>query len=129
MRWHASAYVISVIFLFLWQTGTGFIIFGLIYNNVVLNEPVAAISASLLFLEPQQWVAVEEISNQQRLSLIMPVLVLAIIAITIAYPSYGETITITIFCFSWATIPSAICFTYDFRTCQSRKPNASENSA
>ena len=80
MRWHASAYVISVIFLFLWQTGTGFIIFGLIYNNVVLNQPVAAISASLLFLEPQQWVAVEEISNQQRLSLIMPVLVLAIIA-------------------------------------------------
>jgi len=30
MRWHASAYVIAVIFLFLWETGTGFIIFGLI---------------------------------------------------------------------------------------------------
>ena len=80
MRWHASAYVIAVIFLFLWETGTGFIIFGLIYNNVVLNQPVAAISATLLFLEPQQWVTVEEISTQQRTSLIMPVLVLAIIA-------------------------------------------------
>ena len=49
MRWHASAYVISVISLFLWQTGTGFIIFGLIYNNVVLNQPVAA---CLLYTSP-----------------------------------------------------------------------------
>ena len=59
MRWHALTYICLAISQFLWDTFWVFVIFGIIYNNVILNLPVSAIGAFFLLLDPAQWVQVE----------------------------------------------------------------------
>ncbi|MDP7144811.1 MAG: ABC transporter ATP-binding protein [Pseudomonadales bacterium] len=84
MRWHAVAYVGFAVFQFLWMTMFAFINFGLIYNNVLLDLPVAAISAILLFLDPSQWVDVEELTREQRIVLVPRVVVFGILAVALS---------------------------------------------
>ena len=54
MRWHALTYICLAISEFLWDTFWVFVIFGIIYNNVILNLPVSAIGAFFLLLDPAQ---------------------------------------------------------------------------
>ncbi len=80
MRWHALTYICLAISQFLWDTFWVFVIFGIIYNNVILNLPVSAIGAFFLLLDPAQWVQVENLANEQRYQLIPMVLILATIS-------------------------------------------------
>jgi ATP-binding cassette, subfamily B, bacterial len=80
MRWHASAYIGLAIFHFVWDAFFAFINFGMIYNNVILNLPMSSIAASILFLDPVQWVEVEQLSNAQRYEIVMSVVILAIVS-------------------------------------------------
>ncbi len=80
MRWHALAYVCFAVFHFLWDAFFLAINFGMIYNNVILNLPVSSIAASRLFLDPAQFVEVEELTKPQRYEIIVGVVMLAIIS-------------------------------------------------
>lgn len=79
MRWHAVTYIGVAIFHFLSDTFFAFISLGLIYNNIILNLPVSSIAAAMLFLDPAQWVAVEQLTREQRYEIVLGVVTLAII--------------------------------------------------
>jgi len=81
MRWHATAYVSIAIFVFLWAATTGFIIYGMIYNNVILNLPVSSIAASILGLNPADWIQAETLSTEQRHTLLPMIVVTGVIAV------------------------------------------------
>ena len=80
MRWHAVTYVGLAVFNFLWETFFTFVIFGLIYNNIILDLPVSSIGAAMLFLDPAQWVEIENLTKGQRYEIVLGVIALAIIA-------------------------------------------------
>lgn len=80
VRWHALAYICVAVFEFIWGTFFAFINFGLIYNNVILDLPVSSIGAAMLFLDPAEWVDVEQLSKDQRYQIIGGVITLAIIS-------------------------------------------------
>lgn len=61
--------------------------FGLMYNNIILNEPMAPLAASLLFLDPAEWVEVEALTREQQYQVILGVLALATVS-----TSLGELI-------------------------------------
>ncbi len=79
MRWHALTYIGLEIVHFLSDTFFGFISLRLIYNNVILNQPVSSIAAHLLFLDPEQWVQVEQLTRDQRYEIVLGVVSLAIV--------------------------------------------------
>jgi ABC-type multidrug transport system fused ATPase/permease subunit len=79
MRWHAVTYVSVAVFHFCWDTFFGFVILGLIYNNVILSLPVSSIAATMLFLDPAQWVDVEQLTREQRYEIVFGVVTLAIV--------------------------------------------------
>jgi len=79
MRWHALVYIILSIFHILWNIFTAMVSFGMIFNSVILNNPVSPIAARLLFLDPDKWVNVEFLSRAQRLEIIPMVVIMGII--------------------------------------------------
>ena len=81
MRWHATVYIGVALFQYLWTTFFGFISYGLIYNNVILDLPVSSIAAALLFLDPTEWVHIEHLTKLQRYDLRSGVLTLGLISI------------------------------------------------
>jgi ABC-type multidrug transport system fused ATPase/permease subunit len=80
MRWHAVAYISVAVFHFLWDAFFAFVSFGLIYNNIILDLPVSSIGAAMLFLDPAEWVDIEQITREQRYELIPGIISLAIIS-------------------------------------------------
>ena len=60
MIWHVVGYLSLTVFVTAWNIFWGITILTLIYNNVILDDPVAPISASILFLDHAVWVGVEE---------------------------------------------------------------------
>ena len=80
VRWHALTYIGVAVFQFIWTALIAFINFGLIYNNIIQDDPVSSIGAALLFLDPAQWVDVEQLSVDQRYQIIGGVIALAIIS-------------------------------------------------
>jgi ABC-type multidrug transport system fused ATPase/permease subunit len=83
MRWHAAIYIGVSVFHYFWTTVSGFISFGMIYNNVVLDHPVSAIAAVFLFLDPEQWVAVESLTKLQRYDLRFGILIFGVVTAAI----------------------------------------------
>lgn len=83
MRWHASAYIGLAVFEFFWSTFFGFVTFGLIYNNILLDLPVSSIGAAMLFLDPAQWVDVAHLAKSQRYEMISGVITLGVISIAL----------------------------------------------
>ena len=84
---HSLTYIALAIF----ATGIGVFFaavnFGLMYNNIILNEPMAPLAASLLFLDPAEWVEVESLTKAQQYQVIFGVLILATVS-----TSLGELI-------------------------------------
>lgn len=78
MRFHALGFAGLEVFNFAWGTVTGFIIFGLIYNSLLLGQPVSGIGATLLFLDHARWVHVTHLSATQRRALVGGVIALGV---------------------------------------------------
>lgn len=83
MFYHAIAFISIAVFQLLWEAFWGFMILGMIYNNVILNEAVGMIPASILFLDPDTWVHVESLTNDQRFALVPMVVMLAVVSGTL----------------------------------------------
>ncbi len=83
MAWHVIGFISISIFATVWNTFWGITVLTLIYQNVILDDPVAAVSASLLFLDHDVWVHVETLSVDQRFQLVPPIVVLAVISGTL----------------------------------------------
>jgi len=81
MRWHASAYIGIAVFQVLWEMFFTFVSYGVIYNSVILDKPVSSIAATLLFLDPGEWVNIEQLTKLQRYDLIIGVVLLGIVSI------------------------------------------------
>jgi len=80
MRWHAAAYIAVAAFQNVWEAFFTFVSYGLIYNNVILPLPVSKIAATLLFLDPAEWVHVQYLTKAQRYDLIFGVLALGVVS-------------------------------------------------
>jgi len=71
------AYVGIAVFSFGWETFWGFVYFGFMYNNVILDLPLSSIGASLLWLDPAEWVEVDHLISEQRHMLVPLTIVVA----------------------------------------------------
>ncbi len=78
---HAVTYVVLAVVAYGVGVFSGFVNFGLMYNNIILNQPVAPIAAALLFLDPAAWVDVAELTKQQQYDLRVGVVVLALVGV------------------------------------------------
>ena len=77
---HLIAYLAIAIFHLVWEATAGAIILTLIYNNVILDAPVAPIAAVILFLDFAQYVDVEALTADQRFGLVPAVVMLAVVS-------------------------------------------------
>lgn len=66
-----------------WATFWGITILTMIYQNVILDQPVAVVSASLLFLDHDVWVHVEALTDDQRFQLVPLIVMLAVLSGTL----------------------------------------------
>ena len=83
MFYHVITYVAVAVFQMLWGIFWGLTIFSLIYNNVIIDEPVGALPAAILFLDPAVWVNVEALGAEQRSELVPMVVMLAVVSGTL----------------------------------------------
>lgn len=83
MVYHAIAFISIAVFQLLWEAFWAFVIFSLIYNSVLLDEAVGAIPAMILLLDPDVWVNVENLTNEQRFYLVPMVVMIAVVSGTL----------------------------------------------
>ena len=83
MAWHVLGFVGISVIATAWNTFWGITILTMIYQNVILDQPVAAVSASLLFLDHDLWVHVEALTVDQRFQLVPLIVMLAVMFSTL----------------------------------------------
>lgn len=83
MIWHVIGYLVLTVVVTAWNIFWGITILTLIYNNVILDDPIAPISASILFFDHAEWVSVENLTVDQRYELVPWIVMLAVISGTI----------------------------------------------
>ena len=83
MFWHVVGYLALTVFATAWGIFWGVTILTLIYNNVILDNPVAPISAAILLLDTAVWVDVEQLTTDQRFDLVPWIVMLAVLSGTI----------------------------------------------
>lgn len=77
---HVWAFIGIAIFAALWAIFWAALNLGLIYNSVIINDPVSPIAAWLLLLDFNVWVNVEELTSDQRYQLIPMVVMMAVVS-------------------------------------------------
>ena len=77
---HVWAFIGIAIFAALWAIFWAALNLGLIYNSVIINDPVSPIAAWLLLLDFNVWVNVEELTRDQRYQLIPMVVMMAVVS-------------------------------------------------
>ncbi|MYD42755.1 MAG: ABC transporter ATP-binding protein [Gammaproteobacteria bacterium] len=83
MFWHVLGFLLISVIATVWGTFWGITILTLIYQNVILDDPVALISAKILLLDPAVWVYVESLTVDQRFELVPPIVMLAVLSGTL----------------------------------------------
>ena len=83
MIYHAIAFISIAVFHLVWDLFWAATIFSLIYNSVILDLPVGALPASILLLDADVWVNVEQLTNEQRFHLVPMVVMLAVVSGTL----------------------------------------------
>lgn len=83
MAWHVLGFVGISVIATAWNTFWGITILTMIYQNVILDQPVAAVSASILFLDHDLWVHVEALTTDQRFQLVPLIVMLAVMFSTL----------------------------------------------
>ena len=85
MRWHVVTYVVLMVVATLWGIFWGLTILTAIYQNVILDQPVALLTAHLMWLDPATWVEVEQLTVDQRFELVPMIVVLAVFSGTLGF--------------------------------------------
>ena len=80
---HTVTYLCAAVFQLLWDVFWAATIFALIYNNVLLDNPVAILPATILFLDPAVYVNVEALTDKERFDLVPMVVMLAVVSGTL----------------------------------------------
>ena len=80
---HTVTYLCAAVFQLLWDVFWAATIFALIYNNVLLDSPVAVLPATILFLDPAVYVNVEALTDKERFDLVPMVVMLAVVSGTL----------------------------------------------
>lgn len=83
MAWHVLGFLTISIGATIWGTFWGITILTLIYQNVILDQPVALLSAHILLLDPETWVYVDSLTEDQRFELVPPIVMLAVLSGTL----------------------------------------------
>ena len=83
MAWHVLGFIGISVIATAWGTFWGITILTMIYQNVILDQPVAVVSASILFLDHDLWVHVEALTVDQRFQLVPLIVMLAVISGTL----------------------------------------------
>lgn len=79
VRRHVLAYMLIEVANFAWGTLTGMVIFGAIYNSLLLAAPLTPLIAGILQLDPVAWVETARLTAAQRTQLVGGIIVLAVI--------------------------------------------------
>ena len=80
---HVLGFVAIAIFANFWGLFWASVNLGLIYNSVILDDPVPSITATLLLLDSEVWVHIESLTRDQRYQLIPIVVMMAVVSGTL----------------------------------------------
>ena len=79
VRGHVLGYMLIEVASFAWGTLTGIVIFGTIYNSLLLSGPVTPFVAGVLRLDPGTWVQVAQLTAAQRTLLIGGIILMGVV--------------------------------------------------
>ena len=79
VRAHVLAFMLIEVANFAWGALTGMVIFGVIYNSLLLAAPLTPFVAGLLRLDPHGWVEVARLSTAQCTQLVGGVILLGVV--------------------------------------------------
>jgi len=79
VRRHVLAYMLIEVANFAWGALTGMVIFGAIYNSLLLAAPLTPLVAGILQLDPASWVETARLTADQRTQLVGGIIVLAVV--------------------------------------------------
>ena len=79
VRVHVLGYMLIEVANFAWGTLTGIVIFGAIYNSLLLSAPVTPFVAGVLRLDPGTWVQVAHLTAAQRTQLVGGIILMGVV--------------------------------------------------